>query len=233
MPSQTCCAKEDEEDGWLPLSVLPRNPKLAPMNSEHLWRRFKDGLRTFLRARLPSEADADDVLQEVFLRIHENADQVEHAGRVQGWVYTIARRCVADFYRARERRVLSDAGALEDTDQSVAADHEPSDHLSSYDGAHDVHEEVLSWLRPMIDALPEMYAVPLRMADVEGYTQQEIADALGLSLSGAKSRVQRGRARLGDLLRQCCAVEFGPEGRAVAFQRLDSDPGACQEAACG
>jgi RNA polymerase sigma-70 factor (ECF subfamily) len=64
-----------------------------------------------------------------------------------------------------------------------------------------------------------MYRRPLIMADFEGHTQQEVADELELSLSGAKSRVQRARAQLGDLLKQCCEVEFGPEGRAQAFRR--------------
>src|SRR5690606_23324295 len=70
--------------------------------------------------------------------------------------------------------------------------------LTVYRGEHDVHEEVLTWLVPMIAELPEGYAEAVRLADVEGLTQQELAERLGLSLSGAKSRVQRGRVLLGE-----------------------------------
>lgn len=201
-----------------------------PPTSEALWSHFRDGLHRFLRSRLPSAADADDVLQEVFLRLHEGRARLTHHDRVQQWVYSIAHRAVADFYRARGRRPPHAADVPDDL--PAADDATPSGNLSPYAGPHDVHEEVLSWLRPMIDELPEMYAVPLRMADVEGHTQQEVADALGLSRSGAKSRVQRGRALLGELLQRCCAVEFGREGRAVAFRRLHPADDPCAVDGC-
>lgn len=174
-------------------------------SSERLWRTFAEGVRAFVRRRVPP-AEADDIVQDLFLRIHENVASLRGEERVQAWIYTLARRTIADFYRRRARRPDAASAALPDT-------------LAAHDGVHDVHEEVLSWLRPMIGALPEAYAAPLRWADVDGLPQQEIADRLGLSLSGAKSRVQRARQKLGDVLADCCAVEFGPEGRAVGFYR--------------
>lgn len=197
--------------------------------SRQLWRAFSDGVRAFVRRRLPTEADAEDVLQDIFLRIHEGVDRLEDADRAPAWVYTIARRAVADFYRTRRPPV----DAVEDPpDASPVEAPEPIEvlaHTTPYAGAHDVHEEVLSWLRPMAEELPEMYRRPLVMADFEGYTQQEVADALGLSLPGAKSRVQRARVKLGELLRACCEIEFGREGRAVAFHRRLDAP---EERAC-
>lgn len=194
--------------------------------TKEAWSRFKEDVHRFLRSKLPTEADADDVLQEVFLQIHEGTHQLKHTDRLQGWVYTIARRAGADFYRSQERK--APAAPLEETPDPLG-DAAPGENLSRYEGTHDVHEEVLSWLRPLIEELPEMYRVPLRMADVEGKTQQEVADRLGLSLSGAKSRVQRARVKLGDILRRCCAVEFGEAGRAIAFRRLHPKADACDE----
>ena len=185
----------------------------SPVTAE-VWTRFRDGLHRFLRSRLPSEADAEDVLQDVFVRIHEGAGRVEHPDRLQAWVFGIARRAVADFYRARERR--PDTAPEEVVGEPVA---EPEDaNLTAYRGEHDVHDEVLSWLVPMTEALPEKYREAVRLADVEGLPLREVADRLGLSLSGAKSRVQRGRAMLGEVLRACCEVEFGPDGRAVEYR---------------
>jgi RNA polymerase sigma-70 factor (ECF subfamily) len=66
------------------------------------------------------------------------------------------------------------------------------------------------------------------MADVEGKTQQEVADYLGLSLSGAKSRVQLARQKLGEVLAACCEVEFGEEGRAVAYRKVKEDGESCE-----
>lgn len=177
---------------------------------------FREGLRRFLMQRLPSEADADDVLQDVFVRLHEGADRLAAVEQVQAWVFTVARRAVADFYRAAYRRV--EEGPVEAAD-GMSPEAPPEVNLASFDGAHDVHEEVLSWIRPLIDELPEPYRTAVYLADVKGLTQQQVADQSGISLSGAKSRVQRGRQMLGEQLRACCEVAFGPEGRAVEFRR--------------
>ena len=193
-----------------------------PPRAGRLFQRFSREVRRFLRRRLPTDTDAEDVLQEVFLRITENVDQLQHAEKVRGWVYGIARRAVADFYRRRERQ----PEVSHSLDES-STDVKRSSESFAYDDDHDVHEEVLSWLRPMIDELPEKYARPLRWADVDGLKQQEIADRLGLSLPGAKSRIQRARKKLGEVLAACCAVEFGPDQRVSAFRRLQKTEASC------
>lgn len=197
------------------------NDTTAPSEEESRgapWRPFVDGLRRFIAGKVPA-ADADDVLQETLLRLHEAADSLRDADRAEAWVFSIARRTIADYYRQKERRPVEEtAGAADDVIEEAPSE---TDNLSAYDGAHDVHEEVLSWLRPMAEELPKMYRRPLIMADFEGHTQQEVADEIGLSLSGAKSRVQRARVKLRERLQRCCEVEFGPEGRAVAFRRRE------------
>lgn len=200
----------------------PPSPQLSV--TAEVWTRFRDGLLRLLRSRLPSEADAEDVLQDVFVRIHEGAGRLAHPDRVQAWVYGIARRAVADFYRERGRRP---SGAPEEAGGEPAVEPEGVN-LAPYQGEHDVHDEVLSWLIPMVEVLPDGYREAVCLADVEGLPQREVAKRLGLSLSATKSRVQRGRALLGEALRACCEVEFGPDGRAVEYRpRARQCDGAC------
>ena len=71
----------------------------------------------------------------------------------------------------------------------------------------------------MIRQLPEKYRQAVQWSDLDGLPQQEVADRLGLSLSGAKSRIQRGRALLKDVLDQCCSFEFDRRGNVT-----DCDP---------
>lgn len=189
-------------------------------STEQLWTRFREDLTRYLDRRLPSAPVTEDVLQDVFHRIHRSVDRLGDVENVEGWLYGIARHAVADFYRARERSATHASETLDEDREPVAPD------------TYDVHEEVLSWLTPMIEDLPEMYAAPLRMADVDGKSQQEVADALGLSLSGAKSRIQRARTMLGDTLRRCCEVEFGADGRAVEFRRLKPAEDPCVADQC-
>ena len=193
---------------------MDTSPSTAPADAP--WRPFVDGLRRFVQSRVP-ESDAKDVFQDTLLRLHEASDSLRDADRAEAWVFSIARRTIADFYRARERgpeeQPVGRAPA-EATDDPFA-----TDNLSGYDGEHDVHEEVLSWLRPMAEELPETYRRPLVQADFEGVSHREVAAELGLSRSGATSRIRRARAKLRERLQRCCEIEFGPEGRAVAFQR--------------
>lgn len=186
------------------------------LNTELLWRKFSDQVRGFIRSKVSNDDEADDVLQDIFIRIHKGIEDLRHEDRVQSWVFGIARRALADDYRQKGRDKEKPAG----TEIKMDGDEDPTLDLNKFEGEHDVHEEVLSWLIPMIDELPEKYGKPLKMADVEGKTQQEVADYLGLSLSGAKSRVQRARQKLGEVLSACCEVQFGEEGRAVAYHKI-------------
>lgn len=189
------------------------------INTKVLWQQFSQQVQQFIRSKVSSEEEADDILQDIFIRIHQGIDKLRHEDRVQSWVYGIARRALVDHYRKKGRS--KEKSAVEPVTKSAVED--PVLDLNEFDGSHDVHEEVLSWLIPMIDELSEKYAKPLKMADVEGKTQQEVADRLGLSLSGAKSRVQRAREKLGAVLAACCEVEFGGSGRAVAYHKIKEE----------
>lgn len=200
-----------------------------------LWNRFSDHVRNFVRRKVSDRKDAEDVLQDIFMRIHRGLPGLESRERLQSWVFGIARRALADYYRKKNREreepvgaeLPADAGAGADADTDTETGHPVT--LAEFEGEHDVHEEVLSWLIPMIEELPEKYREPLKMADVKGIKQQEIADRLGLSLSGAKSRVQRAREKLGEVLAACCAVEFGEAGRAVSYRKLEDDTEDCDD----
>lgn len=183
------------------------------------WQPFVDGLRGFVARRVPV-IDAEDVAQEVLLRLHQQASTLRDVNRAQAWVFGIARRVVADYYRGRIR-----ADESADIEIDSLADPEAGVHesFSSFAGDHSVHEEVLTWLRPIAEGLPSKYRDALLMADFEGRTQREVAASLGLSLSGAKSRVQRARKMLATELEHCCAVEVDAEGRARDFTRNACD----------
>lgn len=182
--------------------------------SAGIWIPFIDGLRAFLARRLPDQ-EVEDVLQDILIRIHEGAASLRDAARAESWVYGIARRSIADFYRERARRL--DREGLDGPVEPAAG--EPGRGLGTFPGSHSVHEEVLSWLEPMARSLPEGYRRALLLADFQGRPQAEVARELGLTLSGAKSRIQRARKMLRRELQRCCHVHLGPDGRVVDFQR--------------
>jgi len=191
----------------------------APANVEPAWAHFVDGLRAFVNRRVPAQ-DAEDVAQDALLRMHQSASTLRDPRRVQAWVYAVARYTIADYYRAHRSGEVADSVELDkiaDPGTGVA------EKLATFNGDHSVHEEVLTWLRPIAEQLPAGYREALLLADFEGKTQRQVAAALDLSLPGAKSRVQRARRMLAAELERCCSVELGAEGRVEDFKRNACD----------
>jgi RNA polymerase sigma-70 factor (ECF subfamily) len=92
----------------------------------------------------------------------------------------------------------------------------------------DVAEDIASCLEPMIDGLPEKYRQVIILAEYDGLSQREISEQLGMSFSGAKSRVQRSRGKLKDMLLECCHLEFDRLGHITDYQSKESSCRYCQ-----
>lgn len=159
-------------------------------------------LRGFLSRRISNSADVDDLTQEVLLRMHQNADSLSDVKRLHGWIWQIARNAVIDHYRRRRATVDIDSLDLG---------------LEAENGS-DIQELVLTWLAPTIEELPEPYRDAMRLSEIDGLTQAEVASRLSLSLSGAKSRIQRGRVKLREALQACCHFDFDGAGRIIGYR---------------
>ena len=93
-----------------------------------------------------------------------------------------------------------------------------------------LNELVAGWLPLMMEQLPQDYREAIQLYELKGVSQQAIADQLGISLSGAKSRIQRGREKLKAVLFECCSFEQDLRGNVIGFSRNDQEPecgGAC------
>jgi RNA polymerase sigma-70 factor (ECF subfamily) len=186
---------------------LSAQPDVAP-DAEVIWGEFHEGLLGFINRRVRSRETAEDILQEVMLRIHRHAAGVEHADAVAAWVHRIARNAIADHYRsARIRRELA-AGL--DVDQEPAGESDAE--------APDVRDELAACIAPLLRRLPPIYREALTLTEVEGLTQAEAAARVSLSPSGMKSRVQRARRQLKRLLIDCCEVELDRRRRVTNYR---------------
>ncbi len=163
---------------------------------EQIWQEFSVRLGQYIRARVADPATAEDILQDVFVKIQSRLGQLRDASKLQGWIYLIARNAIIDHYRTRRETMA--------VPEDLVAEEEPQ--------TPEI-EALTAAFRRMIDSLPEPYREALVLTEFEGLTQQELADRAGISLSGAKSRVQRGREQLKRMLTECCAFEFDRRGR--------------------
>ncbi|MFC9767595.1 sigma-70 family RNA polymerase sigma factor [Rhodococcus jostii] len=191
-------------------------PQPAPADLDQLWRRFSSDLRAFIARRVSRPEDADDILSIVFLRMAKSLDNLREKDRLLGWMYAITRNAITDYYRsAPHRRELA-----VDTVPDNPPDGEP-------DPDETAEKELASCLVPMLSGLPAEQAAAVKMVDLDNRTNAAAANEVGISVSGMKSRVQRGRAALQAQLHACCQISQDRTGHVHDYQPRS---GSC---ACG
>jgi len=170
--------------------------------SEQLWETFSVPLQQFIRRRVADPHNAEDILQDVFLKIHTRIATLHQQDRIAAWIYQIARNAIADYYRARR--------PTSDLPETLAAPEALPD--------DDVVRALLPCVAAMVAALPNAYREALELTEYEGLSQKELSERLNISFSGAKSRVQRARAKIKQQLLDCCHFQFDYAGRIVDYQ---------------
>ncbi len=185
------------------------------MTTENIWETFHSGLRHFILQRVPDEQSADDVLQETFLKIHTRIATLRDEEKLQSWMYQIARNAIADYYR-QQKATVELPEALLVPDEPVFEDK--------------VIQDLIPGVKAMVDNLPAIYREALILTEYEGLTQRELAQRLGLSFSGAKSRVQRAREKLKAMLLDCCHFEFDRLGKIIDYE---PNCACCTNEGCG
>lgn len=177
-----------------------------------IWEEFGLPLKNFIRKRIPNDQDVDDVLQEVFLKILKNADSLRDDHKIHAWVYKITRNAIVDYYRTKESVELAEL---------------PDNLANESEEDATLNAEIASCLKVMLDDLPEKYKEAILLTEFENLTQKELSKKTGLSLSAAKSRVQRGRKKLKGMLLGCCHLEFDRTGNVIEYKHRSSECKYC------
>ena len=166
--------------------------KQRKMKTEQIWEEFSDKLYRFILAKVNDKELAKDLLQEVFIKIHSNIDSLDNADVLSSWLFTITRNTVYDYYRSKkaykkEKKQLElDGFGFEDDEINSLCE---------------------TCLYLFLEELPEKYREAIIHTDLGELSQKEYAEEIGISYSGLKSRVQRGREQLNIHFKECCFVE--------------------------
>jgi RNA polymerase sigma-70 factor, ECF subfamily len=163
------------------------NPGIEP-----LWHQVSPRLRRFIRARVGDVATAEDILQGVFLKLQQRVEEMREPAKMEAWLFLAARNAIIDHYRT--------AKSTSELPDSLAGEVSPA--------MPGEIEELHAKLCQIIERLPADYRQAFVLTAFEGFSQEELAKHLGISVSGAKSRVQRARARLKTMLLEFCHREF-------------------------
>lgn len=172
---------------------------------------LRGAIRAFVLSRVKDAALADDITQETLVRLHRKFDTLRAGEKLEAWVFQIARNALADHFRAAKPTETFDELA-----HAAPADTHTHEPLAAEEEA--LRGELVAYVRSVIETLPAMYRDALRLTEFEGLSQVELARRLGLSVSAAKSRVQRARAMVRAEMERCCRWETDRYGSVLDVQ---------------
>jgi RNA polymerase sigma-70 factor (ECF subfamily) len=176
-----------------------------------IYTEFHRSLLSYVRSKISSKEDAEDILQNVFIKISANANSLSEKDSLKSWLFAVTKNAVIDYYRAKSNR------------RSVALDKAVSDQLLD-DETGDSTKGLDSCIATMIALLPDEYRDIVKDAELNGIKQKDLAEKYNMAYPSMRSRVQRGRERLKQLFYNCCHIETDRLGNVIqAKGRPDCD----------
>ena len=169
---------------------------------EEIWLKLEKKLRAFIVSKVHDESIANDLLQELFIKIHANIDTVRDKTKLHSWIYQICRNLITAHFRNQNKIHKIESLNFESDDEETT---------------EDFMSETLEDMVNMMNDLPPEYCEALCLTELGDLSQKEYAEKIGISYSGAKSRVQRARKMLKDLLMNCCHYEFDKYGTVIGI----------------
>ncbi|PWJ42917.1 sigma-70 family RNA polymerase sigma factor [Sediminitomix flava] len=171
--------------------------KYCDINS--IVKEFYTFLKAYLIKKTGDENLAEDVVQEVMIKLIESCQGEKEIGNLKAWLFQVSRNTLYDFYQKNKLEISF------------------GDEWEKQDGAAEIPKLLTEdYIIPMIQLLPEKNAQILMMSDIEQKPQKEIAEQLGLGLSATKMRIQRARTQLYQLFVDCCEIEYDQNGSFVS-----------------
>lgn len=169
-----------------------------------LWIEHKEALRNYILKRIKDQDTANDILQEVLLKVYGFCLSKSGVTNLRSWLFQIAHNTIVDHFRKTKKYTDKEVPEISEEEENMA------------------FKDAVEFIEPMLGFLPAEYAIPLRMADLEGIKQAEIAKKLNLTLPATKSRIQRGRQLLKAEFITCCHFQTDVAGSLTSFSIKNS-----------
>ena len=166
----------------------------------NIWTDFHKELKGFIYNKTRNSADTDDILQEVFIKIIRNIDKVNQSENLRQYLYGIVRNTLNDYFK--NQKTFSNESDIQEQFSETES--------------HSLNQTIAECcIKPFINKLPDNYKQALLITEFQNVSQKELAEQLNISYSGAKSRVQRGKEKLKELILNCCAYPNDKYGNLI------------------
>jgi len=170
-----------------------------------LYKQYYSKLLSFINSKVRNIHDAEDILSEVFIKIHNNIDKLDSNEKLTSWIYTITRNTIIDFYRKNNK-----TPPLQEFKEESNVDEKKEE--------KSIHDGLSNCLKPMINSLPNNYKEVLLLSEIKGLKQSEIAKELSLSAANTKSLIFRGKKKIKEKLFECCSYEYDSLGNVIEYK---------------
>jgi RNA polymerase sigma-70 factor (ECF subfamily) len=188
------------------------------MEVSAIYNQFHQQLLGYVRSKIRSKEDAEDILQNVFIKISSNVDKINEEVKLKNWIFAITRNAIIDYYRANATKKKMAVTEELDDDIFEADDPDPTKGLDQCMGS-------------MIGLLPEEYRDIIIDSEIKGIKQKDLAEKYGIAYPSMRSRVQRGRERLKQLFQNCCHIETDIRGNVLDARGKSDCGGPCEPCA--
>lgn len=172
---------------------------------KHIWKEFSSQLYIYINSKVNNKYDTEDIIQEVFIKIHNNIDKINDQSKLKSWIYKITKNTIIDYYR-KKKDISVDIMKFE----KVIEEDNKSDNMN---------EEISKCLEKMIFELPKKYQEAIDLYDIKGMNHKEISKKLDVTVSCSKMRVQRAKAKLKEILLECCDFEVDSFGNIIDYKQ--------------
>ena len=172
----------------------PKNPDFTAIYQE-----FAKPIERYL-LRFLEPREAEEVTQEVFLKVNSSLADFRHEAKLSTWIYKIATNMAIDRLKKASYRFETKQISLQESERSVPME---AQHANSVE-SNTIHKEMNQCIRGVIDKLPENYRMVIVLSELGGFSNQEISEVLGLSVGVVKTHLHRGKMRLKEELIKAC-----------------------------
>jgi RNA polymerase sigma-70 factor (ECF subfamily) len=171
---------------------------------------FRKEIFAYIQSKVSDPATADDLTQETFIKVGRALAKGTEPEHFRGWLFQIARNTIIDFLKETRRFVpFEESHAVSKTENPEILD--PVD--------TEFRKRLFSYALKVIETLPADDREALTLTEIDGLSREEIASELGISLTAAKSRVHRARAKLRKTVEECCRLVTDPYGRVIDWKK--------------
>ena len=164
-----------------------------------LWSRYKIGLEFYIFKKVKDKDVANDLAHEVLIKMYNACCSDIEIKNVRSWMYQIAHNTTVDHFK-KENKFTNEIPEIFEEDET------------------NKYADAQKLVLPLIQLLPEKYAIPLQLSDIEEMKQADVSKRLNLSLTATKSRIQRARKLLKEKIIACSNLETDGKENLISLE---------------